>query len=59
MIDREENSKRPAYKEPDTFDELVQWATWKIVAGITQGRPLIDSVYVVLHYAAKWFADHE
>lgn len=37
-----------------TFDELVKWACWVIVEGMTQGKPLRSSVYSVLDVARQW-----
>ena len=33
---------------PKDFNELVTWATWEIVQGITSGKPLRSVVFGVL-----------
>lgn len=38
----------------DTFQELVSWATWFIIEGITKGDPLRGLVFHVLEVARQW-----
>lgn len=40
--------------EPSDFKELVAWACWEIIKGITSGERLERSVHGVLVYAAQW-----
>lgn len=35
-------------QSPKNFDELVTWATWRVVEGITKGEPLRSVMYSVL-----------
>lgn len=35
-------------QSPKNFDELVTWATWQVVEGITKGEPLRSVMYNVL-----------
>lgn len=41
-------------QEPKNFQELVTWACWTIIQGITSGQRLEKSVHLVLDYARRW-----
>lgn len=41
-------------KEPETFQDLVTWACWTVMEGITQGKTLRESIYLVLDYTRRW-----
>jgi hypothetical protein len=36
------------------FDELVQWATWHVISGITSGQTLRVSMHAVVDVACRW-----
>lgn len=36
-----------------SFDELVTWATWRILEGLTKGTPLRSLVFTVLAAARE------
>jgi hypothetical protein len=40
--------------EPKDFKELVTWATWKVISGITCGEKLESVLHYVLVYARQW-----
>lgn len=40
--------------EPKTFQELVSWACWTIIQGITRGDRLETSVFHILTYVRQW-----
>ena len=44
--------------EPRDFNELVRWATWQVIEGIANGKPLRDVMYgglnSVLSIVAEW-----
>jgi hypothetical protein len=35
------------------FDDLVTWATWHVVSGITKGQPLRTLIFDVLEVARR------
>jgi len=39
---------------PKDFRELVTWATWHVIAGITKGEPLHSLMFAVIEYARRW-----
>lgn len=41
-------------KEPADFQELVSWACWQIVEGLTRGVALRSTVMGILQYARQW-----
>lgn len=41
-------------KEPKTFPELVSWACWEVIKGLTTGVPLERIMFGVLQYARRW-----
>lgn len=34
--------------EPRDFNELVSWATWQVIEGMTRGEPLKKVIHYVL-----------
>ena len=44
-------------ESPKNFDELVSWATWQVVEGITKGEPLRSVMYGVLMSATNIIAE--
>lgn len=44
---------------PKDFRELVTWAVWQVIEGVTKGQPLERVMTGVLDYALRWRADHE
>lgn len=46
--------KESALKEPKTFAELVSWACWEVIKGLTTGVPLERIMFGVLQYARRW-----
>lgn len=40
--------------EPKTFKELVTWACWQVITGITKGERLDATMHSVLEYARRW-----
>jgi hypothetical protein len=36
-----------------TFDELVTWAAWQIIEGITAGKPIRQVIYSILMVARQ------
>jgi hypothetical protein len=41
-------------REPADFQELVSWACWKFIEGLTKGEPLRVTVFGILDYARRW-----
>ena len=41
-------------EEPKNFQELVSWATWQVIEGMTKGEPLRSIMISILNYARKW-----
>ena len=41
-------------KEPADFSELVSWACWQVIEGMTQGESLRAVLFGVLTYARGW-----
>lgn len=41
----------------NTFDDLVTWATWHVIEGLTRGTPLRSLIHGVLMTAANWHAE--
>jgi len=37
-----------------TFNELVSWATWHVLEGLTKGTPLRSLIHDVLSLARSW-----
>lgn len=35
----------------DSFDQLVTWATWEVLQGLTKGEPLRTLVFRILNAA--------
>lgn len=46
--------RTPRPEKPQTFPELVTWATWQIISAITQGRTLQSEIYFILMNALNW-----
>lgn len=42
---------------PKNFEELVSWATWQVIEGLTQGKPLRSTMFSVLQVSANILAD--
>lgn len=40
--------------EPKDFKELVAWASWEIIKGLTKGEPLERVMHHVLAYTRTW-----
>lgn len=43
--------------KPSDFNELVTWATWQVIEGITKGTPVRDVVSCVLQRAFEIMSD--
>ena len=43
-------------KDPKDFNELVAWATWQVIEGMTQGQPLRSVMHGVLNGAINIMA---
>lgn len=41
----------------NTFDDLVTWATWHVIEGLTRGTPMRSLMHGVLMAAVGWHAD--
>ena len=37
-----------------TFDDLVSWATWRVIEGITKGESLYSIMFGIVDYARRW-----
>ena len=46
--------RHPKPFEEWTFDELVTWACWEVMASFTKGENLRASMYRVLQSALGW-----
>ena len=44
-------------KSPKDFNELVTWATWQAMEGITKGEPLRRVMFGILSGAAQIMKD--
>jgi len=40
--------------DPKTFNELVAWACWEVIKGITRGESLNRTMHGVIDYARRW-----
>lgn len=40
--------------EMKDFNDLVSWATWHVLEGLTQGQPLRSLIFSVIEYARRW-----
>ena len=47
-------SKSDTPLEKWTFDELVEWATWAVIHGITRGQELRAVVFRVIDTSLRW-----
>lgn len=46
--------KERTLNEPKTYPELVSWACWEVIKGLTTGVPLERIMFGVLQYARRW-----
>lgn len=47
----------PEKFEDWTFNNLVTWATWEVIAGITKGDKLETTMWAVVNTACAWRED--
>jgi hypothetical protein len=45
--------------DPKDFNELVSWASWQFIAGITSGEKLESIVWRILDSAIRWSKEQE